>query len=109
VLIVMFSFIMDTDKIATRLTITTSSLVASVMFHISVANQIPPVGYLTSADKFMVLTYFIFLLSAIMNIVILEYIERKKASLAERIHRRTEYSVFIIVPIIYILFFLFVM
>lgn len=106
VLIVMFSFIMDPDKITTRLTITTSSLVASVMFHISVSNQIPPVGYLTTADKFMILTYFFFLVAAIMNIIILEFLEQKKAALAEKIHRRTEYSVFILVPLVYIIFFL---
>lgn len=106
VLIVMFSFVMDTDKIATRLAMTTSSLVAAVMFHISVANQIPPVGYLTLADKFMILTYFIFLLAAVMNIMILEFIEQKKVELAEKIHRKTEYCVFIIIPIIYLIFFL---
>jgi hypothetical protein len=105
VLIVMFSFIMDPDKITNRLTIATSSLVAAVMFHISISNQIPPVGYLTVADKFMLLTYLILLATVILNVVILEFIEQKKQGLAEKIHRITEYSVFIVIPIIYLIFF----
>jgi hypothetical protein len=106
-LIVMFTFIMDTDKIPTRLTVTTSSLVASVMFHISISNQIPPVGYLTVADRFMILTYFVILAASVLNIVLLELSEQKKAALVEKIHRKTEYAVFIVVPLIYALFFLF--
>jgi hypothetical protein len=104
-LIVLFSFLMDPDKITTRLSLVTSSLVASVMFHISIANQIPPVGYLTTADKFMVLTYIILLFSAILNVIMLELLEQKKTALVEKIHRRSEYSAFVVVPIAYILFF----
>jgi hypothetical protein len=106
-LIVLFSFLMDPDKIATRLGMVGSALVASVMFHVSISNQIPAVGYLTFADKFMVLTYFILLGSFVMNILMLELSEQKKAKLVESIHRRTEYSVFLIVPLLYVLLFLF--
>ncbi|MBW2965334.1 hypothetical protein KY363_07795, partial [Candidatus Woesearchaeota archaeon] len=106
-LIVMFTFIMDPDKIPTRLAVTTSTLVASVMFHISISNQIPPVGYLTVADRFMILTYFVILAAAVLNIALLELSERKKTDLVEKLHRRTEYAVFFVVPIIYVIFFLF--
>lgn len=106
VLILMFSFIMEPDKIVTRLTISTSSLVATVMFHVSISNQIPPVGYLTLADKFMILTYFVILSSVILNVAILKFSQRKKNEAVDKIHRATEYSVFIAVPAIYVLFFL---
>lgn len=106
-LVVLFSFILDPDKITTRLGMAGSSLVASVMFHISIGNQIPPVGYLTFADKFMALTYFILLGIFLMNIIMLELLERKNNELVERIHRKTEYSVFIIIPLLYVLLFLF--
>ena len=101
VLVVMFSFILDTDKITTRLGMAGSSLVASVMFHVSITNQIPPVGYLTFADKVMVLTYFILLASFIINVAILELLERKRTEFAEKVHRRTEYAMFIAVPLLY--------
>src|SRR3989338_3382313 len=99
-LVVLFSFILDPDKITTRLGMAGSSLVASVMFHISISNQIPPVGYLTFADKFMVLTYFILFAIFAINILLLEMLERKENELVERIHRKTEYSVFIIILLI---------
>ncbi|HIH05582.1 TPA: hypothetical protein HA372_04640 [Candidatus Woesearchaeota archaeon] len=106
-LIVLFSFLLDPDKITTRLGMAGSSLVAAVMFHISISSQVPPVGYLTFADKVMLLTYLVLLASFIINIALLELQEQKKAELVERIHRRTEYSMFIIVPAIYLLFFIF--
>ncbi len=107
-LIVLVSFLMDPDKITSRLTIATSSLVASVMFHISISNQIPPLGYLTIADKFMILTYVLLLFVVIFNVILLELHERKKIELMEKLHRNTEYSAFFIVALIYILFFIFV-
>lgn len=105
VLIVLFSFVLDPDKVATRLAMAGSSLVASVMFHISITNQIPPVGYLTFADKFMALTYLVLLSSFVINIAILELQERKKTELVEKIHRRTEFGMFIVVPLLYLVLF----
>lgn len=108
-LVVLSSFIIDPDKVAQRLTMVGSSLVASVMFHVSITNQIPPVGYLTFADKFMVLTYFLLLVSFVINIMLLEFQEQKKTALVEKIHRSTEYSMFVIVPVAYVLLFIFVL
>ncbi len=107
VLVVLFSFLLDPDKISQRLTMAGSSLVASVMFHISITNQIPPLGYLTFADKFMILTYFVLLATFIINMVLLELLEQKKQDLVERVHRATEYSMFIAVPLLYVLLFIF--
>jgi len=106
-LVVIFSFLIDPDKVATRLTMAGSSLVASVMFHVSISNQIPPVGYLTFADKFMVLTYMVLLFSFIINIAMLELQEQKKTEVVDRLHRKTEYNVLWAVPLAYVLLFLF--
>ncbi len=106
-LVVIFSFLLDPDKITTRLGMAGSSLVAAVMFHVSISNQIPPVGYMTFADKFMILTYFILLLSFVINIVLIEFHEQKKTHLVEKIHRYTEYSMFAAVPLLYAILFIF--
>jgi len=106
-LIVLLSLILDPDKMPTRLTMAGSSLVAAVMFHVSISNQIPPVGYLTFADKFMILTYFILLLVFLIDIILIEFLELKKTKLVEKIHRSTEYSMLIAVPLLYILLFVF--
>jgi len=80
-----------------------------VMFHISIANQIPPVGYLTFADKFMILTYLILLVSFVVNITMIELKERKNERLVVRIHRLTEYSMLAVAPVLYALLFIFFM
>ncbi len=104
-IVVLCTFLIDPDKVAQRITMVSSSLVAAVMFHVSINNQIPPVGYLTFADKFMILTYFILLLSFIIAIALLELQEQKKSLLVEKLHKITEYLMFLIVPLLYILLF----
>ena len=108
VIVVLFSFTLDPDKITTRISLCSSSLIAAVMFHIAISNQIPAVGYMTFADKFMILTYFILITSFIINLVIVELSESKdkaRKKLADEIHRNTEYSMLIITPILYLLLF----
>jgi len=109
VLVMLSSYVIDPDKVATRLAMAGSALVASVMFHVSITNQIPPVGYLTFADKFMLLTYAVVLGSFIINILLLEFQELKKEKIVQKIHKNTEYSAFVIVPLLYIVLFVFFM
>ena len=106
-LVVLFSFLLDPDKVQARLGMVGSSLVASVMFHVSISNQIPPVGYLTFADKFMLLTYFVLLASFIINIAMLELQQLKKNEMVEKMHKYTKYPVFIVVLLLYFNLFLF--
>ena len=48
---------MGPDKATQRLTLTTSALVGSVLFHINMTSSIPPIGYLTFADRIMLINY----------------------------------------------------
>jgi hypothetical protein len=105
IIVMLSSFILDPDKLTTRIAMVSSALVASVMFHVSLANQIPPVGYLTFMDKFMVLTYFVILMSFALNVMLMELTELKKTDLVNKIHKKTGYSVLVIVPILYIILF----
>lgn len=107
VLVMLSSFVLDPDKITTRLAMAGSALVASVMFHVSLANQIPPVGYLTMIDKFMILTYAIIVLTFGFNVVLLQLHEEKQEEKVKKFHRMTEFTMFIFVPIVYVLFFIF--
>ncbi|MCX8147140.1 MAG: hypothetical protein N3D84_01595 [Candidatus Woesearchaeota archaeon] len=107
ILIMLSSFVLDPDKITTRLTMVGSALVASVMFHVSLVNQIPHFSYLTFIDKFMVLSYFVILLSFLFNVFLLELHEQKKDKLVKKLHKSTEFTMFIFVPLLYILLFVF--
>jgi hypothetical protein len=106
ILIMLSSFVLDPDKITTRIAMVSSALVASVMFHVSLANQIPPVSYLTFIDKFMILTYFVILICFIFNVILLELNEQKKEDLVKKLHRYTEFTMFIVVPLLYVALFI---
>ena len=107
-LIVMSSFVLNPDQITTRLAAISSALVASVMFHISIAGQIPPVGYLTFADKFMAVTFFILLACFFLSIRVFILQSRKETERAMKLHKATEWIVYFGLPIIYLGLFLFV-
>ncbi len=109
ILIMLSSFILNLDKITTRLAMVGSSLIATVMFHVSLSNQAPALGYLTFADKFMILTYFIILLCFGFNVFLLELCERKAEKLVEALHRSTQFTMFIVVPILYFVLFIVVL
>jgi len=104
-LIVMSSFILNPDQITTRLAAISSALVASAMFHISIAGQIPPVGYLTFADKFMVLTYFILLACFFTSLHVFILQGRKEEERAQKLSKLTEKIVFAGMPTLYVALF----
>ncbi len=106
VLITLLSFLMDVDKTGTRIGIASGALTASVLFHISIANQLPAITYLTYADKIMILTYGFLLFSLIVAVGFSELVENGKKELAERIHKKLQYNIFWIIPLIYFIAFL---
>lgn len=105
-LIVMSSFILNPEQVTTRLGAISSSLVASAMFHISISNQVPPMGYLTFADKFMILTYFILLASFFLSIAVFILQGKKATERAQRLNRISERLVIIGMPALYVTLFL---
>ena len=76
------------------------------MFHISIAGQIPPVSYLTFADKFMMLTYFVLLVSFFLNIAIFAFQGKGRKEGAQKMHRWSERLMFAGVPLLYCVLFL---
>lgn len=108
-LIVLSSFILNPEQVTTRLGAISSALIASAMFHISISNQIPPSGYLSFADIFMILTYLILLCCFCLSIAV--YILQNKSEsgklTAKKMNRISEYLVFIGMPTLYICLFFF--
>jgi hypothetical protein len=106
-LIVMASFILDPEKVTTRLAAISSGLVASAMFHISISNQIPAVGYPTFADKFMLLTYLLLLCSFFLSIRVFMLQGRNDLEKAKKLNKLSELLVLIGMPVLYTALFLF--
>lgn len=89
----------------TRLTMSTTCLIGAVMFHVSISNQIPPVGYLTFADKFMVVTYFLilYIFISIITIILLDHF--KKTEQVQRVNQISKIGALIIVPVAFLALF----
>jgi hypothetical protein len=83
----------ERDKLWTRIGINTSSLIAAVMFHLNVTSSIPPVGYLTFADKFMLVTYVVLVLSLLSTIIMMMHAKHNDATLEKKIYSVSLYGI----------------
>jgi hypothetical protein len=53
----MLSFLMNPDEAQDRIALTSGTLASAIFYHMTLTSSIPPVGYLTYADRFMILQY----------------------------------------------------
>ncbi|MFN3407945.1 MAG: hypothetical protein ACK45B_03035 [Limisphaerales bacterium] len=88
VLVGLLSLLLRPDKFAPRLGLNTSTLLGAVMFHLTVTSQIPPVGYLTLADKFMILSYLVLMACLFSTILLMRHTDKQEEELALHIYRR---------------------
>ncbi len=102
-----FAFLLDPKDASTRLTVAMSSLVASVMYHISISSQLPPVSYLTFADRFMLVTYVILILTLLNSIALLKVSKEKDDEKTRKFDLATRYVFIFLAPLAYALLFVF--
>ena len=82
------AMLMDPDKIAPRLNVTTAALIASLLFHMNQTSAIPPVGYMTFADRFMLINYLHLLFCLAASILLVNLVDAKQEPRAQRLSRR---------------------
>jgi hypothetical protein len=87
VVVGLLSLLMLPDKVVPRLGMATSALLGTVMFHLTVTSQIPPVGYLTFADRFMIASYIVLLGCLISTVVLMRHSDSKDNENAMRVYR----------------------
>ena len=92
-LIVTFSYVIPVEKTDNRLGAATAALIGSVMFHVAITNQNPPLGYLTFADKVMLVVYGYLFLTIAYNVFIYELVQRKKEDTARGVHGTVRFKV----------------
>jgi hypothetical protein len=85
----LLSMFMGPDKIAPRLTVATSALIASVLFHINQTSAIPPVGYMTFSDRFMMINYLVLLCCLGASILFMNLVDARQEARAQRLSRRS--------------------
>lgn len=78
-------FISPVDILA-RLTINTSAFVGSVLFHLNLTSSVPPLGYLTYADKFMIVNYLALLTALVATVAVMLLTRAGKEGSVARVH-----------------------
>jgi hypothetical protein len=79
------ALIVGVDRLDSRVGMNTAMLIASVMFHLSITNQLPPAAYLTIADKVMIATYLTIGLSLLLSVWMMRLMQAERAELAKRV------------------------
>jgi hypothetical protein len=87
VIVGLLSLLMKSNKISDKLALTTSSLVGAILYHLSLISSIPPVGYLTFADKFMIVNYVVVSAALGVTVVMMVYNDNDFYKRAERLNK----------------------
>ena len=87
VLVGFLSFLLSPEAAVERLTLTSSTLVALILFHINLNSAIPPHASLTYADKFMVANYVAMSASIVIAAIMLVLRDGKDLESATRLNR----------------------
>ena len=78
-----FTLLLKPKSAAGRLSAATGGLMTVVMFHLSATSSLPPLGYLTRMDKFMIATYVVYLVNILFAVAIVRFDEKKNEKFAE--------------------------
>lgn len=101
----MVSFVVDFKSADKRIMMSGTTLAATVIFHVSLTQKIPPVGYFTFLDKFMLLTYAFMIAIFIVNIVIVSFSQIKLIHKIEKFNLISELTFLALILITYPLLF----
>jgi hypothetical protein len=99
VLVGMLSFFMQPSAAGERLALTSSTLVGSILYHLTITSTIPPVSYLTYADKFMIANYIVVSAAMAVSVALMWFRDTENANKANRLHQWTR----IPIPVIWVI------
>ena len=96
----MLSFLMKPEDAGDRIELTSATLASAIFYHLTLTSSIPPVGYLTYADRFMILQYIFITVSLVVavGLFLLQPGENEKVNpdqeiLALQIHNTTRWTI----------------
>jgi hypothetical protein len=78
-----FTLLLKPKSAAGRLSAATAGLMSIVMFQVGQVGSLPPIGYLTRLDKFMIATYLVYLLNIALTVVMVRMEEKKNERMSE--------------------------
>lgn len=94
----MLSFLMNPAEAQDRIALTSGTLASAIFYHMTLTSSIPPVGYLTYADRFMILQYVFITASLAVSVTLFMLLSAEKRGsdfrkLAHKIHTSTRASI----------------
>jgi len=98
VIVGLLSLQFSPDKYIARLTLITGSLTGAVILHLNITSSLPPLGYLTLGDRFMLFNYLALALSLISTLVLIYCGDKAKTIPLTKISRLS----MIFIPILWI-------
>jgi len=101
-LVGLLSFLMGPEAAGERLALTSSTLLALILFHINLNSSLPPLSSLTYADKFMIVNYLTASLSTAISAILLVLKDNKNLEAADKLNGWTRW----VVPPLWALFLL---
>lgn len=78
-----FTLLLKPKSAAGRLSTATGGLMSVVMFHLSSTSSLPPLGYLTRLDKFMIATYLVYVANIAFSVAMVRFEEKKNEKASE--------------------------
>ena len=94
----MLSFLMNPAEAQDRIALTSGTLASAIFYHMTLTSSIPPVGYLTYADRFMILQYVFITASLAVSVTLFMLLSAEKRGsdyrkLANQVHVATRVSI----------------
>ena len=83
----LFALYITSKNIGNRVSIITAALVASVLYHLNFTSRVPPIGYLTFGDNFMIINYIVILVSLALTIWMIRADSPEEQDAVKRVNR----------------------
>lgn len=84
----LLTFFMSPQNFGQRIGLGVTTLMSATAFHLSLLSSIPPIGYLTFADRMMISVYIIFLYNLSVSVYIMKLVDAKKTEEAAKFNKK---------------------
>jgi len=84
----LLAFFISPQNFGQRISLGVTTLMSAATFHLSLISGIPPVGYLTLADRMMLSVYAIFLYNLSVSVYLMRLVDAKKTEEAQKFNKK---------------------
>lgn len=87
-MISLLAFFISPQNFSQRVGLGVTTLMSATAFHLSLLSGLPPIGYLTLADRMMMSVYIVFLYNLSASVYIMKLVDAKKTEEAEKFNKK---------------------